>query len=61
MKAAAGAGYATATIALIKGALGSTMGLAGAAVGGMLAFRAGRRNATVASEVNRSSHSPHVA
>lgn len=41
------AGYAIATIALVKGALGSTMGLAGAAVGGALAFRIGRRRALI--------------
>lgn len=38
---------ATAEIALIKGAIGSAVGLAGAAAGGWLAYRFGRRSAIV--------------
>jgi MFS family permease len=39
---------ATAEIALIKGAIGSAMGLAGAAAGGWIAYRFGRRRALLA-------------
>jgi MFS family permease len=42
------AGLSKETIALMKGTVGSIASLAGAAIGGWLAFRAGRRNALLA-------------
>lgn len=42
------AGLSRETIALMKGTVGSLASLAGAAAGGWLAFRAGRRNALLA-------------
>jgi MFS family permease len=42
------AGLSKQDIAIIKGTLGSAMGLAGAAAGGWLAFRLGRRRALIA-------------
>jgi MFS family permease len=41
------AGIGTDVIAIVKGAIGSVMGLLGAAVGGALAFRIGRRQALI--------------
>jgi predicted MFS family arabinose efflux permease len=43
-----GSGLSKETIALMKGTVGSIASLAGAAIGGWLAFRAGRRNALLA-------------
>lgn len=42
------AGMTKEAIALVKGTIGSSMGLAGAVLGGWLAFRAGRRRALLA-------------
>lgn len=42
------AGLSKETIAVVKGTIGSAMGLAGAALGGWLAFRFGRRPALIA-------------
>lgn len=42
------AGLSAEAIAVVKGTIGSTMGLAGAALGGWLAFRFGRRPALIA-------------
>ncbi|HKY90823.1 MAG TPA: MFS transporter [Nevskiaceae bacterium] len=49
------AGLTKSEIALVKGTIGSTMGLAGAALGGFLAWRLGRRRALIACGVLQTS------